>query len=226
MWDIFDAKGKRLRTANEDIGALSPGEYHMTGALALMDGAGRYLVVRDEKENQGFLSFDVPEGKNSLNHCVELLQTLGAEDFSPVRLRMLDHQLIEELRAAVTVFWAEAEPKEAERLSALGEWLLPEDILSSVDMIQGLSRQLRFSAVEKRISRLSGEKRVPRGMYRDRQGNEFEVMGIAVHTESGAPLVIYQGRRGGGLLAQPVVKWMKPVRTADGEQPRYAPERE
>ena len=49
---------------------------------------------------------------------------------------------------------------------------------------------------------------IPRGRYRHFKGNEYEVIGIARHSEDESPLVVYRALYGeGGLWVRPADMW-------------------
>ena len=60
------------------------------------------------------------------------------------------------------------------------------------------------------------------GKYRHFKGNEYEVVGIASHSETLAPMVVYRALYGeGGLWVRPASMWNELV-TRDGKTfPRF-----
>ena len=60
------------------------------------------------------------------------------------------------------------------------------------------------------------------GKYRHFKGNEYEVLGIASHSETLAPMVVYRALYGeGGLWVRPASMWNETV-TRDGHTfPRF-----
>lgn len=60
------------------------------------------------------------------------------------------------------------------------------------------------------------------GKYRHFKGMEYEVVGIAKHSETLAPMVVYRALYGeGGLWVRPAEMWRETV-TRDGvTQPRF-----
>jgi len=64
---------------------------------------------------------------------------------------------------------------------------------------------------------------IPPGRYRHYKGNEYEVIGIAKHSETLEPMVVYRPLYGeGGLWVRPAVMFRENV-TIDGKtQPRFA----
>ena len=58
---------------------------------------------------------------------------------------------------------------------------------------------------------------IPRGRYRHFKGNEYEVIGIAKHSEDESPMVVYRALYGdGGLWCRPADMWNETV-TRDGK---------
>ena len=64
---------------------------------------------------------------------------------------------------------------------------------------------------------------IPPGRYRHYKGNEYEVIGIAKHSETLEPMVVYRPLYGeGGLWVRPAGMFAENV-TIDGKtQPRFA----
>jgi hypothetical protein len=53
---------------------------------------------------------------------------------------------------------------------------------------------------------------IPAGKYRHYKGNEYEVIGIARHSETLEPMVIYKALYGdGGVWARPAQMWNETV---------------
>ena len=59
------------------------------------------------------------------------------------------------------------------------------------------------------------------GRYRHFKGNEYQVLGVARHSETEEEMVVYRALYGeGGLWVRPAAMWLEPV-TRDGvTQPR------
>lgn len=61
------------------------------------------------------------------------------------------------------------------------------------------------------------------GRYRHFKGKEYQVLGIARHSETLEPLVVYRALYGeGGLWARPASMWLETVERDGGTQPRFA----
>ena len=65
---------------------------------------------------------------------------------------------------------------------------------------------------------------IPCGRYRHFKGNEYEVIGIARHSETEEPMIVYRALYGeGGLWTRPASMWNETV-TRDGvEYRRFMP---
>ena len=60
------------------------------------------------------------------------------------------------------------------------------------------------------------------GKYRHFKGGEYEVIGIASHSETMEPMVVYRALYGeGGLWVRPAGMWLEPVQTPQGIITRF-----
>ena len=60
------------------------------------------------------------------------------------------------------------------------------------------------------------------GRYRHFKGGEYEVIGVATHTETLEPMVVYRALYGeGGLWVQPLSMWMETVERDGYSGPRF-----
>lgn len=64
------------------------------------------------------------------------------------------------------------------------------------------------------------EEKIPKnGRYRHFKGNEYEVIGIARHSETTEPMVVYRALYGdGGLWVRPLENWNAPALLPDGRE--------
>lgn len=61
------------------------------------------------------------------------------------------------------------------------------------------------------------------GKYRHFKGKEYEVVGIATHSETLEPMVVYRALYGdGGLWVRPAAMWNESVEHNGEIQPRFA----
>lgn len=62
------------------------------------------------------------------------------------------------------------------------------------------------------------------GKYRHFKGGEYQVLGLARHSESGEVMVVYQALYGeGGLWVRPASMWSEQVDRQDYRGPRFIP---
>ena len=60
------------------------------------------------------------------------------------------------------------------------------------------------------------------GRYRHFKGNEYEVLGVAKHSETLEPMVVYRALYGeGGLWVRPLSMWSEQVEREDYSGPRF-----
>ena len=60
------------------------------------------------------------------------------------------------------------------------------------------------------------------GKYRHFKGMEYEVIGVARHSETEEPMVVYRALCGeGGLWVRPLAMWNEQVERADYHGPRF-----
>ena len=62
------------------------------------------------------------------------------------------------------------------------------------------------------------------GRYRHFKGKEYELLGVATHSETMEPMVVYKALYGEhGLWVRPAAMWTEIVRKEDYEGPRFQP---
>ena len=91
----------------------------------------------------------------------------------------------------------------------------------------GAERDLTYYAIERsnwaQLAFAEAEKAVPPGRYRHFKGREYEVLGIARHSETEAPLVVYRKcYDDGGLWVRPADVWNETVERDGKSMPRFA----
>ena len=60
------------------------------------------------------------------------------------------------------------------------------------------------------------------GRYRHFKGNEYEVIGVASHSETLEPMVVYRALYGeGGLWVRPAAMWTEWVEKENYQGPRF-----
>ena len=62
------------------------------------------------------------------------------------------------------------------------------------------------------------------GRYRHFKGADYDVIGVARHSETGEPLVVYRPRYGdGGLWVRPLAMFLETVEHDGRREPRFRP---
>ena len=62
------------------------------------------------------------------------------------------------------------------------------------------------------------------GRYRHFKGNEYELLGVARHSETLEEMVVYRALYGeGGLWVRPIAMWSEQVERPDYSGPRFVP---
>jgi hypothetical protein len=65
---------------------------------------------------------------------------------------------------------------------------------------------------------------LPLGRYRHYKGGEYEVLGVARHSETLEPLVLYRASYGeGGLWVRPHAMFLEQIESEGRLQPRFRP---
>lgn len=60
------------------------------------------------------------------------------------------------------------------------------------------------------------------GKYRHFKGHEYELVGVAKHSETLEPMVVYRALYGdGGLWVRPAVMWIEAIDREDYHGPRF-----
>ena len=61
--------------------------------------------------------------------------------------------------------------------------------------------------------------RIPQGVYRHYKGNRYEVQGLALHSETLEPMVIYKALYGAGeTWTRPAAMWNEEISLPDGSK--------
>ncbi|MFT5722713.1 MAG: hypothetical protein ACI9W6_003048 [Motiliproteus sp.] len=67
------------------------------------------------------------------------------------------------------------------------------------------------------------DSRLPAGRYRHYKGGEYQVLGVARHSETDEELVVYQPQYGeGALWVRPLAMFLESVSTDQGVQRRFS----
>ena len=66
------------------------------------------------------------------------------------------------------------------------------------------------------------QKEIKRGIWEHYTGNRYRVLGMATHSETLAPMVVYRALYGEGeVWVRPASMWNETVSTPEGDRPRF-----
>ena len=185
-----------------------------------MNEKGELLLLQGGQDAaRPFISGCALQGETGEETALRLAkQALGAlPDTVPVQLLAAASQ--EDHHTRRQLYLIEAKQAQAAQHT---RWILPEALLSDEKLSAALRRDALFDKAIGELSRRSGEKRVPKGRYRHFKGKEYQVLGIAVHSETLMPMVVYQAQYGHfGLWVRPVRMWNEHVARNGYDGPRF-----
>lgn len=231
LWDLYDAQRQKTGRTIRRGEPLEPGQYHLVVDAVIINSRGEFLIQQRAHEKDiypdvwTFTGGSALAGEDGLTAVLrEVREELGfAPDESKTRLY---HQMTERHNHR-DIYLIEADIP-AQQLHLQKEevqdarWMLPEEFLLDPALRAQVSVEVWFEALIGGLSRLSGERRVKLGRYRHFRGKEYIVRGIAVHSETLCPMVIYQAQYGEfGLWTRPLSMWNERVTRGDIDAPRF-----
>ena len=187
----------QLRAKEKDV---LPNCWSTTGGSALRGEDSRAACTREVSEELGFL----PDLENSRVMLTEIRKNGSIRDvyliFQDVPLEKMRYQP-EEVQDAM--------------------WILPEKIKEEPVLWDQLNRFSFWEKVYPYLCLESMRIRVPKGVYRHYKGNRYEVQGLALHSETLEPMVIYKALYGPGeTWVRPARMWNEMVALPDGKTVR------
>lgn len=98
------------------------------------------------------------------------------------------------------------------------KWILPELIAKDARLARDLSLLAYWKEIYPYLCLESMRLRIPRGIYRHYKGNRYQVEGLALHSETLEPMVIYKALYGPGeTWVRPAAMWNELV-TVEGKR--------
>lgn len=234
-WDLYD---ENRRPTGETLlrgQAMPQGRYHLVADLLFLNSRGETLLQRRAGNKEilpdvwSFTGGSVLAGETMAQGCVrEGTEEMG---FSPdlANGRVLYSEKGKTFIRDVYLFRQDV-PRAAMRLQAEevqdAMWLLPEKIRQD----QALWREMQHVSYLERVYPYlcleSMRIRIPRGEYRHYKGGRYRVLGLALHSETVEPMVIYQALYGAEeIWTRPAAMWNETVRTQDGPALRFSLEK-
>ena len=200
---FLNSRGETLLQRRAHDKPVMPDIWSVTGGSALRGEDSAAAIRRETREEMGFTP-DLENGK------VLLSDRMTGETGGYFRDVWLFFQSVplEEMRF---------QPEEVQD----GQWILPEKIAADETLSAQLG-QLRFWKRAFPFLLLESLRiRVPRGLYRHYKGNLYRVEGLALHSETLEPMVMYRALYGSGeAWVRPAWMWLEEVTLPDGKRVR------
>ena len=100
-----------------------------------------------------------------------------------------------------------------------GMWILPEKIKENEKLWRDLTQLYFWEKLYPYLCLESFRIRIPKGIYRHYKGNRYEVQGLALHSETLEPMVIYKALYGmGETWTRPAKMWNEEVTLPEGNK--------
>lgn len=184
----LNSKGEILIQRRAKTKSTKPDLWQMTGGH-VQTGEDSFTAAQRESEEE----LSVPMTKENSR----LLKTVLEEDRHVIR----DLYLIETDMAKEDLVLQLEEVQDV-------RWILPEDLLKDEALLSQMEQEECYEPAIIPLVRLSAEKRVTRGRYRHFKGNPYELIDVAVHSETLQPMVVYRALYGdGGCWVRPLSMW-------------------
>lgn len=234
LWDVYDDKRNKTGRTVVRGQKMDAGDYHLVVDMIYMNDQGELLVQKRAHEKEVypdkwmFTGGSALAGEDSFSACArETREELGFE-IEKERARQLFSFSSPERHTLYDVYLIEKNiPRDQLRLQNEevqdARWVLPEELLRDPVLRADAAAATFFDRVIGDLSRLSGEKRVKTGRYRHFKGREYIVLGVAVHSETLEPMVVYQAQYGNhGVWVRPLSMWNERVIRENVDAPRFS----
>ena len=232
IWDLYD-RDRNLTGETAVRGQPLPaGRYHLVVDALFLNSRGETLLQRRAKEKDimpdiwSVAGGSAVRGEDSLTACLrEVEEEMGfAPDQSRARVLMTDCRE----RASggffrdVWLFFQDVlienmtwQPGEVQD----GMWILPERIKTDPILWKELNELSFWESAYPYLCLESMRVRIPLGTYRHYKGNRYEVQGLALHSETLEPMVIYKALYGAGeTWTRPAAMWNEEISLPDGSK--------
>lgn len=216
IWDLYDENRRLTGKTMERDGKKEKGYYHLVVDIFFLNSKGETLLQlrSKEKKNHPDAWADsggaAMQGEDSETACIrECEEELGfTPDMTNARILytetsregcyIQDNYLIYQ---DMPVEKMKFQPDEVQ--DAL--WILPEKIKENEKMQRDMCSWANWEKVYPVLCLESMRIRIPRGIYRHYKGNRYRVEGLALHSETLEPMVIYRALYGTGET------WVRPA---------------
>ena len=232
IWDLYD-KDRKLTGETAVRGQPLPKDrYHLVVDALFLNSRGETLLQRRAKEKDNMPDIwsvaggSAVRGEDSLTACLrEVEEEMGfAPDQYHARVLMSD---CKERPSGgyfrdVWLFFQDVpienmtwQPEEVQD----GMWILPERIKADPILWKELNELSFWESAYPYLCLESMRIRIPRGTYRHYKGNRYEAQGLALHSETLEPMVIYKALYGPGeTWTRPAHMWNEEITLPDGKK--------
>ena len=199
---FLNGKGETLLQRRAKDKEILPDIWSVTGGSVIAGEDSAQGIVREVQEEMGFTP-DMAHGR--------VLQTYvrdGSDGVGYIRDTYLFFQDVP--LSHMTLQREEVQD---------AMWILPEKIAADPRLWGDLTKMSFWKPVFPYLCLESMRVRIPRGVYRHYKGNRYEVQGLALHSETLEPMVIYKALYGPGeTWTRPASMWQETVTLPDGRQ--------
>ncbi|MBQ6961048.1 MAG: DUF1653 domain-containing protein [Clostridia bacterium] len=232
IWDLYD-KDRNLTGETGVRGEPLPeGRYHLVVEALFLNSKGETLLQRRAKEKDilpdiwSVTGGSAVAGEDSFTACVrEVEEEMGfTPDTSRARLLMTERRERPErgFFRDVWLFYQDVpiesmtwQPGEVQD----GMWIMPEKIKKDPALWRDLNQMYFWPQAYPYLCLESMRVRIPKGIYRHYKGNRYEAQGLALHSETLEPMVIYKALYGPGeIWTRPASMWNEEVTLPDGSK--------
>lgn len=197
---FVNSRGEVLLQKRPPKAGQKTGTWCLPGGNAKKGESGDEACVRESREQLGI----VPD----LSHA-----------------RVLLHNVEQGLLRDIVLLYQDADENElnaGSEKAAEYRWVQPEEISRDENYRLDLEKIPGWSSAFPFIRLESMRKRIPLGHYKHFKGNEYLVKGLALHSETTEPMVIYQAMYGPGeTWVRPASMWTEHVSVSGYDGPRF-----
>ena len=234
IFDLYDARRRPLGCAMRRGEPVPPGCFHLVSDVLFLNSKGETLLQlrSHEKANRpdtwSISGGHAVQGEDSAAACRrEVGEELGfLPDMRKGRVLWTKTSAQQGTIWDVYLFCQDV-PEEQMRLQKeevqAVRWILPELIARDACLQRDLSLLAYWGEVYPYLCLESMRIRIPRGVYRHYKGGRYLVEGLALHSETLEPMVMYRALYGPGeAWVRPAAMWNERVTAEGREIPRFS----
>ena len=234
IWDLYD-ENRQLTGETMVRGDAAPkGRYHLVVDALFLNSKGETLLQRRAKDKENMpdiwsvVGGSVTAGEDSRQGIIrETEEEMGfTPDMSGARIMMSEcrehgkapfFRDVWLIRQDIGLEEMTYQPEEVQD----GMWILPEKIARDEKLRREMNELSFWQKAYPYLCLESMRIRIPKGTYRHYKGNRYEVLGLALHSETLEPMVIYKALYGmGETWTRPASMWNEEVALLGGRTVR------